>query len=127
MILGIPSTITSHPGSIGIPTDQTNGDSYLSDIFRRLYYHLYSNSNTSPGITHTGAAVGGVRVLVGFVQGLDRLLQDGLHPGSPLLPQTPGDAHHGVGGAVPVGEDAGVQQVDTPRSGHSGECGNTLP
>ncbi len=31
--------------------------------------------------------VGGVRVLVGLVEGLDRLLQDGLHPRPPLLPQ----------------------------------------
>ena len=54
---------------------------------------------------------------VGLVQGLDRLLQDGLHPRSPLLPQAPCNPHHRVGGAVPVGEDAGVQQVDAWRAG----------
>ena len=55
-------------------------------------------------------------VLVGLVEGLDGLLQDRLHPRPPLLPQPPGDAHHRVGGAVAVGEDAGVQQVDARRS-----------
>ena len=57
----------------------------------------------------------GLGVLVGLVEGLDRLFQDGLHPGSPLLPQAPGHPHHRVGGAVAVGEDAGVQQVDARR------------
>ena len=61
------------------------------------------------------AALVGIGVLVGLVEGLDRLFQDGLHPRPPLLPQAPGHAHHGVGGAVPVGEDAGVQQVDARR------------
>ena len=47
MILGIPSSTTSHPGSTDNRTNRSNGDSYLSDIFRRLYYHLYGNSNIS--------------------------------------------------------------------------------
>ena len=62
------------------------------------------------------AGVGG-RVGVGLVQGLDGVLRDGLHPWSPLLPQAPGDAYHRVGGAVAVGEDAGVQQVDSGGAG----------
>ena len=28
-------------------SDTSNGDGYLSETFRRLYYHLYTNSNTS--------------------------------------------------------------------------------
>ena len=53
-----------------------------------------------------------LHLLVGLVEGLHGLLQDGLHPRPPLVPQPLRDAHHRVGGAVPVGEDAGVQQVD---------------
>ena len=55
------------------------------------------------------------------MQGLDRLLQDGLHPGTPLLPQAPCHPHHRVGGAVPIGEDAGVQQVDAGGTGLVGQ------
>ena len=33
--------------SIDSRPDQLNGGSYLSDTFRRIYYHLYSNSNIS--------------------------------------------------------------------------------
>ena len=62
--------------------------------------------------------------LVGFVKALDCVLQDGLHPGTPLLPQAVHHPHHRVGGAVAVGEDAGVQQVDArgaPRLGQVDE------
>ena len=44
------------------------------------------------------------------------LFEDRLHPRPPLVPQAPGDAHHGVGGAVAVREDAGVEQVDAGRA-----------
>ena len=54
----------------------------------------------------------GVHPLVGFVEGLDGLLQDGLHPGTPLLPQATRHAHHRVGGAVAVGEHPRVEEVD---------------
>ena len=48
---------------------------------------------------------------------LDGELQDGLHPRPPLVPKALRHTlHHRVGGAVPVGEDAGVQQVDARRS-----------
>ena len=67
------------------------------------------------------AALVGVRVLVGLVEGLDRLFEDGLHPGSPLLPQPLCHAHHRVGGAVAVGKDAGVQQVDAGGAGLVGQ------
>ena len=59
----------------------------------------------------------GLHLLVGLVEGLDGLFQDGLHPRPPLLPEALGDAHHRVGGAVPVREDAGVQQVDAGGAG----------
>ena len=55
-------------------------------------------------------------MLVGLVEGLDGLLEDGLHPRPPLVPQTLGDANHRVGRAVPVGEDAGIEEVDSRRS-----------
>ena len=58
-----------------------------------------------------------LHLLVGLVEGLDGLLQDGLHPRPPLLPEALRHAHHRVGGAVPVGEDAGVQQVDAGGAG----------
>ena len=57
-----------------------------------------------------------VPALVGLVEGLHHLFEDGLHPRPPLVPQALGDAHDGIGGAVAVGEDAGVQQVDAGRS-----------
>ena len=65
--------------------------------------------------------------LVGLVEGLDRVLQDGLHPRPPLLPQPLGDAHHRVVGAVPVGEDAGVQQVDAGSAGFVGQVDELHP
>ena len=58
-----------------------------------------------------------VHLLVGLVEGLDGLFEDRLHPRPPLLPEALGDAHHRVGGAVPVREDAGVQQVDAGGAG----------
>ena len=58
----------------------------------------------------------GVYALVGFVEGLDGLLQDGLHPGTPLLPQAPRHAHHRVCGAVAVGEHPRVEEVDAGSS-----------
>ena len=59
----------------------------------------------------------GLHLLVGLVEGLDGLFEDGLHPRPPLLPEALRHAHHRVGGAVPVGEDAGVQQVDAGGAG----------
>ena len=56
-------------------------------------------------------------VLVGLVEGLDGLFEDGLHPRPPLLPQALGDAHHRVGGAVAVCEDACVEEVDAGGAG----------
>ena len=47
MILGIPSSIASPLESADTQMDRSSGDSHLSDTFRRLYFHLYSNSNTS--------------------------------------------------------------------------------
>ena len=58
----------------------------------------------------------GVYLLVGFVEGLDGLLKDGLHPGTPLLPQAPRHAHHRVCGAVAVGEHPRVEEVDAGSS-----------
>ena len=68
-----------------------------------------------------------VHALVGLVDGLDGVIQDGLHPGTPLLPQPPGDPDHGIGGAVAVGEDAGVQQVDAGRSPVVGQVDEPHP
>ena len=62
-----------------------------------------------------------LHLLVGLVEGLDGLFEDGLHPRPPLLPEALGNAHHRVGGAVPVGEDAGVQQVDAGGAGLVGQ------
>ena len=59
-----------------------------------------------------GVLLVGVHPLVGLVEGLDGELQNGLHPRPPLVPQAPAHPNHRVGGPVPVGEDAGVQQVD---------------
>ena len=59
----------------------------------------------------------GLHLLVSLVEGLDGLFEDRLHPRPPLLPEALGDAHHRVGGAVPVREDAGVQQVDAGGAG----------
>ena len=53
-----------------------------------------------------------LRVLVGLVEGLYGLFEDRLHPRPPLVPQALRHAHYRVGGAVAVGEDAGVEQVD---------------
>ena len=58
-----------------------------------------------------------VGVLVGLVEGLDGLFEDGLHPRPPLLPEALRHPDHRVGGAVPVGEDAGVEQVDAGGAG----------
>ena len=41
------SGINWQQGSLDIGAGQPNGDTHLSDIFRRLYYYLYSNSNIS--------------------------------------------------------------------------------
>ena len=49
------------------------------------------------------------------------MFQDGLHPRPPLLPQAPGHPHHRVGGAVPIGEYPGVQQVDARHSPRVGQ------
>ena len=61
----------------------------------------------------------GVRIRL--VEGLDGLLEDGLHARPPLLPEPPRDPHHRVGRAIAVGEDAGVQQVDAHRAPRVGE------
>ena len=58
-----------------------------------------------------------LHLLVGLVEGLDGLFEDGLHPRPPLLPEPFCHPDHRVGGAVPVGEDAGVQQVDAGGAG----------
>ncbi len=55
---------------------------------------------------------GGGGVGVVLVQGLHDLLEDRLHARSPLLPEPLRHAHDRVGGAVAVGEDARVEQVD---------------
>ena len=68
-----------------------------------------------------------LHLLVGLVEGLDGLLEDGLHPRPPLLPQALRHAHHRVGGAVPVGEDAGVQQVDAGGAGLVGQVDQPHP
>ena len=56
-----------------------------------------------------------VGVAVVLVKGLNDVLQDGLHPGAPVLPHSLRHPHHRVGGAVPVGKDPRVQQVDPRR------------
>ena len=53
-----------------------------------------------------------IGVLVGLVEGLYGLFEDRLHPRPPLIPQPSRHPDHRVGGAVAVGEDAGVEQVD---------------
>ena len=58
---------------------------------------------------------------------LDRLFEDGLHPRPPLLPQALGHAHNRVGGAVAVGEDAGVEQVDAGGAGLVGQVDEAHP
>ena len=68
-----------------------------------------------------------LHLLVGLVEGLDGLFEDGLHPRPPLLPQALGDPDHRVGGAVAVGEYAGVQQVDTGGAGLVGEVDEAHP
>ena len=49
---------------------------------------------------------------VRLVQGLGRVLEDGLHARSPLIPEPPRHADDRVGGPVAVAEDAGVEEVD---------------
>ena len=63
-----------------------------------------------------GVLLVGLPPPVGLVEALDGLFEDGLHPRPPLVPQALADAHDGIGGAVAVGEDAGVQQVDSGRA-----------
>ena len=50
------------------------------------------------------------------MQCLDDLFEDRLHPRAPLVPQPFRDAHDGVGRAVTVGENPGVEQVDAGRA-----------
>ena len=59
----------------------------------------------------------GLHLLVGLVEGLDGLFEDGLHPRPPLLPEALRNAHHRVGGAVAVCKYACVQQVDAGGAG----------
>ena len=66
-------------------------------------------------------------MLVGLVEALDDVFEDGLHARPPLVPQPSCDAHHRVGGAVAVGEDAGVEQVDADRAGLVGEVDEAHP
>ena len=47
LISRIPLFTTSSPASIKNGNDHFGDDGHLSDIFRRLYYHLYGNSNVS--------------------------------------------------------------------------------
>ena len=63
----------------------------------------------------------GVGVGVGLVQRLHGVLEDRLHARPPLLPEALRHAHHRVGGAVAVGEDARVEQVDARRAAPVGE------
>ena len=63
-----------------------------------------------------GVLLSRVPALIGLVKGLHRLFEDGLHPRPPLVPEALGDAHDRIGGAVAVGEDAGVQQIDAGSS-----------
>ena len=74
-----------------------------------------SDSSFSP--SEDGVLLLRLHLLVGLVEGLDGLFEDRLHPRPPLLPEALRHAHHRVGGAVPVGEDAGVQQVDAGGAG----------
>ena len=43
----IPTSINPPLPLLASESEQLSDNSYLSDTFRRLYYHLYSNSNTS--------------------------------------------------------------------------------
>ena len=66
-------------------------------------------------------------VLVGLVEGLDGLFEDGLHPRPPLLPEALGHAHHRVGGAVAVGEYPRVEEVDAGGEGLVGQVDEAHP
>ena len=91
----------------------------VGDPLQRVLAEVFVGQQLQP--VQDGVLLPGLHLLVGLVQGLDRLFQDGLHPGTPLLPQAPGHPDHRVGGAVPIGEDAGVQQVDAGRAGRVGQ------
>ena len=66
-------------------------------------------------------------MLIGLVQGLHRVFQDGLHPRPPLLPQPLCHPDHRVSGAVPIGKDAGVQQVYAGGAGLVGQVDQAHP
>ena len=47
MLSRASSSITWQQGSVDNRPGQPSGDTHLSETFRRIYYHLYSNSNVS--------------------------------------------------------------------------------
>ena len=106
LVLGVP------PAEVPGPPLQQVG---IGDLLEHVLAEGLVGQQLQP--VEDGVLLLGLHLLVGLVEGLDGLLQDGLHPRPPLLPEPFCHPDHRVGGAVPVGEDAGVQQVDAGGSG----------
>ncbi len=97
----------------------------VGDLLQRVLAEVVVREELQP--VEDGVLPLRLHLLVGLVEGLDGLFEDGLHPRPPLLPQPLRHAHHRVGGAVPVGEDAGVQQVDAGGAGLVGQVDESHP
>ena len=106
LVLGVP------PAEVPGPPLQQVG---VGDLLQHVLAEVVVREELQP--VEDGGLPLRLHLLVGLVEGLDGLFEDGLHPRPPLLPQALRHAHHRVGGAVPVGEDAGVQQVDAGGAG----------
>ena len=119
---GVGPVVPAPAGEGAAPPLQEVGVGYLLE-------HVLAEGLVGQELEPVEDGVLGLRLhlLVGLVEGLYRLFEDGLHPRPPLLPQALRHAHHRVGGAVTVGEDAGVQQVDAGGAGLVGEVDEAHP
>ena len=114
---------------LGVPPAEVPGPPFEQVGIGDLLQHVLAEGVVGQQLqsVEDGVLGLGLHLLVGLVEGFDGLFEDGLHPRPPLLPQPLRHAHHRVGGAVAVGEDAGVQQVDAGGAGLVGQVDEPHP
>ena len=112
LVLAVPS------GEVALPPPPDEGVIDISE--NRLPKGAFVGREKAERV-EDGVLALGLPLPVGLVEGLDDVFEDGLHARPPLIPEAVCDADDGVGGAVAVGEDARVEEVDAGRAVGVGE------